>query len=55
MNEREQLENHREFLQMLLKICADMMQDDPLNDKWEELYVEIFEFLNPEQTNNFWV
>lgn len=49
MNEREQLENHREFLQLLLKTCADMMQDDPLNGKWEELYTEIFEFLNPDE------
>jgi len=49
MNEREQLANHREFLQMILKTVADMMQDDPLNDKCEELDTEIFEFLNPDE------
>ena len=53
MNEREQIVNHREFLQILLKMCADNLQDDPENDRWEDMYVEIFEFLNPEATNNF--
>lgn len=49
----------RKFLQELLSICATNTQCDWMhteltpNEEFEQIYVMIFEHLNPESTNNW--
>jgi hypothetical protein len=39
--------NDRQFLQSLLKVCAVNMQGDLSNEEFEQMYIMIFEHLNP--------